>query len=101
MANHAGYVECFVCRRTFPIDEVDAGHFISRRYFATRWHRVNVWPECIYDNRMNPKHLIAYELRLKSMFGEDIIDALWHEARNGETPTDSEIAEIIKKYKNY
>lgn len=99
MSGHNGYIECFVCHKMFLIDGIDAGHFIPRRYLATRWHRVNVWPECIYDNRMNSKHLVKYELRLKSMFGEDITDALWEEARNGDTPTDNDIKNIIKDCK--
>lgn len=96
MANHAGYIQCYVCRKMFPLDEIDAGHFIPRNYLATRWHRVNVWPECIIDNRANPKHLITYKARLISDFGEDIIDALWEEARTGTIPTDTDIHNIIK-----
>lgn len=96
MADHTGYIQCYVCRKSFLLDEIDAGHFISRSYLSTRWHRVNVWPECIIDNRTNPKHLVRYESHLISDFGEDIIDALWEEARNGEIPTDDDIRNIIK-----
>lgn len=99
MCNHAGYIVCFVCGQTFLMDEVDAGHFVPRRYLATRWHRVNVWPECIDDNRNNSKHLVKYEAHLKAMFGENIIDALWDEARNGDIPTDDDIRNIIKDCK--
>ena len=100
MRNHNGYIECFVCKKMFLLDEIEAGHFIPRRYLATRWHRVNVWPECINDNRFNSKHLKPYEARLKSMFGDDIIDALWYEAHNGNIPTDDDIRSIIKLYKD-
>jgi hypothetical protein len=33
------------------------------------------------------------------MFGDDIIDALWYEARNGHIPTDDDIKNIIKDCK--
>lgn len=100
MMNHAGYITCYVCGRMFTLDEIDAGHFVPRRFLATRWHRVNVWPECIYDNRVNSKHLIKYENHLKSMFGDDIIDALWYEAHNGGTPSDDDLKRIIKDCNN-
>lgn len=98
-ADYAGYTTCYVCGRRFQFNEVDAGHFISRRYFRTRWNRVNVWPECVYDNRHNKDHLIKYEAHLIRDFGADIIDALWEEARNSTPLTDIEIEDIIKDCK--
>ena len=35
--NHKGQVECISCQKTFQYKEVDAGHFISRKYLRTRW----------------------------------------------------------------
>ena len=44
--NHKGQVECISCQKTFQYKEVDAGHFISRKYLRTRWDEKNVHGQC-------------------------------------------------------
>lgn len=83
------------------MEELQAGHFIRRGYHNVRWHPVNVWPQCNDCNVHKGGNLKIYERKLANMFGEIIIDALWDLANTNDGLTDSEIKEIIEKYKNY
>ena len=84
-----------------PVWELQAGHFISRRFITTRWHPVNVWPQCNTCNVEKSGNLEVYEQKLVAKFGQDAIDGLWILARTGNGITEVEIKEIIKTYKNY
>lgn len=95
MFNH-----CFTCGAYLPTVELQAGHFIRRNYYNTRWHPVNVWPQCNTCNVEKSGNLVVYEKKLIGQFGQEIIDALWELARtNNGGLDDHEIQDIIKKYK--
>lgn len=96
-----GYNHCYTCGAYLPIESLQAGHFISRRYHNVRWHPVNVWPQCNHCNVDLGGNLNIYERKLANMFGEIIIDALWDLANTNDGLTEDEIKEIVKKYKNY
>ena len=38
--------KCYTCDKVLHVSEVRAGHFISRRFLATRWDLDNVRPQC-------------------------------------------------------
>lgn len=94
-----GYNHCYTCGVYLPIEELQAGHFISRRYVKVRWHPVNVWPSCNRCNVELSGNLVVYEEKLRNMFGDDAIDGLWILARDGADVTDRDIKDIIKTYK--
>tara|TARA_R100000541_G_C1892260_1_gene83644 strand:+ start:1116 stop:1505 length:390 start_codon:yes stop_codon:yes gene_type:complete len=50
-ADQNGYVKCISCDKIKHYKEVDAGHFISRRYMSTRYDVLNVFAQCRYCNR--------------------------------------------------
>lgn len=45
-----GMCTCFTCGSRKHWKEVHAGHFMSRRHTATRWHESNVKPQCVKCN---------------------------------------------------
>ena len=96
-----GYNTCYTCGMSFQWRDMDAGHFIYRRYLNTRWHPVNVWPQCQTCNRGKEGNLEVYEKKLRAQFGDDAIDGLFILARSFEPVTDEYIENIIKTYKNY
>ena len=93
------YNHCFTCGAYLPIDELQAGHFISRRYQNVRWHPVNVWPQCNTCNVDKGGNLKVYEQRLKAKFGDLIVDALWDVAHTNGGLSDYEIKKVLDKYK--
>lgn len=50
-ANKKGICKCITCQREFMWNELDAGHFISRKEMNTRWDERNVAAQCHYCNR--------------------------------------------------
>lgn len=93
-----GYNNCYTCNRTYEWQAMDAGHFMSRRFFNTRWHPLNVWPQCQDCNRVKRGNLVIYESKLRVQFGDDAIDALIDLARSTDKVREEDILDIIKKY---
>lgn len=96
-----GYNHCFTCPAYLPIEALQAGHFIPRRYMNTRWHPLNVWPQCNHCNVELSGNLEVYERKLVAQFSELAIEALWDLAREGNGVTEEEIKNIVELYKNY
>lgn len=94
-----GYNHCYTCGKYLPFEELQAGHFIPRRYLAVRWHPLNVWPQCNTCNVEKNGNLAVYKRKLAAQFSELAIEALWDIARTGQI-TDVEIKTIIDKYKS-
>ena len=94
-----GYNHCYTCPAYLPIEELQAGHFINRRYTNVRWHPVNVWPQCNNCNVNLSGNLERYERKLAAFYSQDAVDGLWELANTNDGLTDYEINEIIKKYK--
>lgn len=46
-----GYCTCCTCGKTKKWNDIDSGHFISRKYYLTRWDEYNVHPQCRGCNR--------------------------------------------------
>ena len=49
-ADKYGMCTCFTCGVSKHWKEIQAGHFMSRRHTATRWHLDNVKPQCVKCN---------------------------------------------------
>ena len=95
-----GYNHCYTCGRYLPFEELQAGHYIPRRYISVRWHPLNVWPQCNTCNVEKSGNIGVYRRKLTSQFSELAVEALWDLARSGDSLTEVDIKELIKKYKN-
>jgi hypothetical protein len=94
-----GYNHCYTCPAYLPVEELQAGHFIPRRYFSTRWHELNVWPQCNDCNVELSGNLTKYENKLVAQYSALAVEALWDLARSTDVVSDEEIRDIINKYK--
>lgn len=93
-----GYNHCYTCGAYLPVEVLQAGHFISRRYIGTRWHPLNVWPQCGRCNVEKSGNLEVYERKLSNQFSALAVEALWDIARAGQV-SDDDIASVIREYK--
>jgi hypothetical protein len=50
-ADAKGYCECITCGRSYKWNDIDAGHFVSRRHLVLRFDPRNVFPQCRRCNR--------------------------------------------------
>lgn len=95
-----GYNHCFTCGAYLPVQELQAGHFVPRRFTNTRWHPVNVWPQCSTCNVEKSGNIKIYERKLVSQFSQDVVDALRELSYRNDGLTNDEIRSIIKEYKS-
>lgn len=93
--NEHGYAECFTCGSFHYWKEVDAGHFMSRGKYATRWNEDNVQFQCKRCNgfRSGEQYIFAQNL------GTDLADELVFESNQTRKYSVGEIREMIETYK--
>ena len=99
-ADDNGYCICVTCGTTKHYKELDGGHFVSRRYTATRLMKENIWPQCKGCNGYLKGNPIPYTLFMIDMYGKEFVHEL-HALKN-ETKkfTRDELAEMSKEFKD-
>lgn len=94
-----GYAPCISCGRIFRWEEMDNGHFISRRHFSTRYVEENCHAECRYCNRFNGDHLIGYTTAMIDLYGKEGVKELQEQSKRTLTP--SEKRKIVEEALEY
>ena len=54
-----GFGKCCTCNKKLHYKDAHAGHFMSRRHYATRWDPENVAMQCSYCNKVNKIKIIG------------------------------------------
>ena len=93
-----GYCRCISCGRLKPFDQIQAGHFWSRRNMSVRWSEQNVNGECIFCNIYDGDHLLGYRENLIKKIGLRSFELLDVEHHMSRKWSDFEIIELIKHY---
>ena len=98
-ANKNGVCKCITCDTKKHWKEMDAGHFQSRRYNATRWHEQNAHAQCQACNKYNAgeQYLHAKEIDLR--YGKGTADFIEKIAKSITKINKTEVMEIAKSYK--
>lgn len=94
-----GYVRCISCGQIKSFDDVDCGHFYSRRHMATRYNEDNCHAECKFCNRFSSDHLIGYQRNLIQKIGQQRFDMLNIKAHSTCHLLNFEIEDMISHYK--
>lgn len=97
-ADKDGNAECFTCKRVAHVSELQAGHFASRRYHATRWHPDNCRPQCVSCN--------LYGSGEQWLFGQHLDSeepgraaAIMRAAKQGGKQTVAQLVELASRFK--
>lgn len=69
-ANDAGYCRCVTCGKYFYWRNIQNGHYMSRRYMATRYSEMNCHPQCMPCNVMQHGNIPQYRMWLVKTYGE-------------------------------
>lgn len=93
-----GWNRCFTCNHPFRVEDLDCGHFLSRRHHSIRWNEQNAFPQCRECNRIFDGRADVYEFYLRD-FGVDV-DELKRLARKPEKFSLSELEEMINHFKS-
>jgi len=86
--------ECVTCGKQDHWKKQQAGHFISRKHYATRWDEDNVQVQCSGCNvfRYGEQYLFSKYL------GNDLSEQLLIKSRNIQKFTDNELLDMIDLY---
>lgn len=94
-----GYGTCCSCGNPTLYGNGDAGHFINRKHFPTRWHEENVHFQCRSCNRFDEGNAAGYALFMLEKYGKDKVEYLRALSREPSKFTAIEIELLIQDYK--
>jgi 5-methylcytosine-specific restriction endonuclease McrA len=86
--------ECVTCGKQDHWKKLQAGHFVSRKHYATRWDEDNCQVQCSGCNvfRYGEQYLFSKYL------GADLSEELLMKSRKIKKFTDSELLDMIELY---
>lgn len=94
------FVECVTCNRRYPINKIQAGHFMSRKHYSTRWDEENVFPQCYGCNVMQQGQQYLFSKFIDNKYGEGYSDVLLYKSRKTVKFSDTDIQEMIEGFTN-
>ena len=98
-ADKKGFVRCITSNKKYHYTEVDAGHFISRKEMATRWHEDNVWSQSRFHNRFKYGLQYEYSLALEKK-KKGLPKHLYNLSKKTVKYSIADLQDMIDKYKN-
>jgi len=87
--------ECVTCGKKDHWKRMDAGHFMSRKHYATRWDEDNVQVQCKSCNLYNQGEQYKYSIFL----GSDKAEELLRKSRETVKFSGYDLNMMIEKYK--
>lgn len=93
-ADHSGYCTCITCEKRFHWKEIQAGHFMSRKHYSTRWNENNVHPQCVACNVYRAGEQYKYSVFL----GQYQAEELYLKSQELVKYTNVELQEMINDY---
>lgn len=73
-ADKNGFCKCITCGNRFFWSKIQAGHFMSRKHYSTRWNEDNVKPQCVACNVYRAGEQYKYSLYLGNKLSEELHD---------------------------
>ena len=98
-ASSFGLVTCVTCGRLDLWRNMDAGHFVSRRFNGLRFDEKNVHPQCHECNRFKHGNLKEYRKYLENRYGSGIFDYFKRRLREPTKLSDSFLQNVVSTYK--
>jgi len=94
-----GWGVCVTCGKPKPYADLDAGHFVGRRYKATKFDERNVAIQCRSCNRFNSGESYAFGVWIDKKYGAGTAESLYNLSRMRGTKLDRLwYCEKIKEY---
>jgi rubredoxin len=94
-----GYFRCPTCGNTKPIEEADAGHYISRVRRATMFDEMNVHAQCRHCNRFQEGNHFLYRAWLVKKYGITEVEAMEQRAIMGGGHSTMDLLLMAKEYR--
>lgn len=91
--------QCITCSEFKSKDKLDCGHFISRRFQATRYDEQNAHAQCSKCNRFENGNQYAHGKAIDKKYGEGTADDIFQKSRMTCKRTQDDFERIAKKFK--
>ena len=98
-ADSNGYVSCRTCGATKHWTEMQGGHFIGRKWTATKLMKENIHPQCPCCNGPLRGNMIQYTLFMQDMYGREFVEELETLKHQTKKYTRAEIEESTQDLK--
>lgn len=92
--------ECYTCGKKDHYKNLQCGHFISRKHYATRWNETNCQVQCYVCNVARYGEQFKFGINLNSEYGKKTAENLLSVSRLVVKFSNIELLEKIKHYKN-
>ena len=91
-----GKCKCITCGKEghWKNGGIQAGHFMSRKHYATRWNEDNVKPQCVGCNMFKAGEQYKFSLYL----GQQLSEELLQESHKTVKFTSYELEDMIEHY---
>jgi len=100
VADDSGYAKCFTCGKVGNwLHEMQAGHFMSRVHYSTRWHELNVKCQCPGCNMKNGGQQYIFGVHLDQVHGDGTADSMVKLSKQLSKFTTDEIRQIGDDFK--
>lgn len=94
-------IECFTCGKNAHYkDNMQCGHFQSRKYYATRWNTINCQVQCKSCNVFKYGEQFIFGNRLNAKYGEGTSEKLQKKAKQIAKLSTNDLTMLINKYKD-
>lgn len=98
-SDESGFAECFTCGKTARWKEMDAGHFMGRSAYSTRWDEQNVQIQCKRCNIFRHGEQYKFSLALDRQYGEGTSETLFRLSKQTRKFGTADLRLLIKEYK--
>ena len=86
--------ECVTCGKQDHWKNLQAGHFMSRKHYSTRWDEDNVGVQCMACN----VYRYGEQYKFSKYLGETLSDELLVKSRQVQKFTDADLIDLIELY---
>ena len=97
-ADKDGIATCFTSGKKYNWQQIQCGHFISRKNLSTRWLEANCRPQCMECNYFKTGNIEEFEYKLHEE-NNALVEYLREEARQIAKPTKDELKGLILEYR--
>lgn len=98
-SDHRGFTKCITCGKVDHYKKLQAGHFASRKHYATRWDEENVQVQSYGCNVMQQGQQYLFAKWLDKEYGEGKADELINKSHQAVKFSDQDLLEKISYYK--
>ena len=89
---------CVTCGKKDNWKKLQAGHFISRKHYSTRWDTTNVQVQCSGCNVFRYGEQYKFGIYLDQQYGIGTADELLKKSRKLNKLTNQDLLDLIEQY---